>query len=119
MNRVLEAEATLSASLGGQPCLRIGTADETWIVRFESTEAFRRALPTLRSHALRQLFQSLPFARCSVRPSRARILVGDETIAEIIPGKATSKLAQLARLQIPGLQLKSSRILRLLLASAK
>jgi hypothetical protein len=114
---MLQIEASLSVELDGQPCAEIRTEAEQWIVVFESPAALRRALKSLASLPAALEGIAVPERlRESLHPRAVTLRVGEEVIGEIIPGEPASLLARMAGLRIPGLRLRSGRLVRALLA---
>ena len=88
-----------------------------WMVSFHSPAAFRRALKGLRQPPAGMAGATVSQTVLDGLHPRAVLLrVGDEVIGEIVPGEPTSLHARMAGLRIPGLRLRSGRVVRALLA---
>ena len=112
---MLRIEASLTVELDGQPCLEVRTEPDRLVLSFVSAPAFRRALRVFRqTPALPKV--SLPARlRDALESQRVLLRVGQEEVAEIVPGEPTSLAARLAGLRIPGLRLRGGSLVRLLL----
>ena len=114
---MLQIEASLSVELDGQPCVEVRTDAERWTVSFSSPAAFRRALRCLRNVPAGMAGVTVRESiRDALHPRAVSLRVGEEVIGEIVPGEPTSLLARMAGLRIPGLRLRSGRLVRALLA---
>jgi hypothetical protein len=114
---MIELEANLSVDLGGEPCLTARTVAGRLVVSFVSPAAFRRAVKAARQAAVPSGSPSLlpPVIRDALLSQRLGLRVGEEEVAEIVPGEPTSLAARLAGLDIPGLRVRGMRLARLLL----
>lgn len=112
---MIEWEASLSVDLDGQRCLTVQTEARGVVVRFESADAFRRAIRTLRRASVPSGRALPPALQRVLTSQRAVLCVGEEEVAEILPGEPPSLAVRLLGLDIPGLRLRGGRLARLLL----
>jgi len=113
---MLQFEASLSFALDGEPCLAIEAQADRWVVTFVSATAFRRTLQRIRETAVPGDTAMPEPVRKILLSQRVVVRVGGEEVAEIVPGEPTSLAARLAGVRVPGLRLRGSGLLRLLVS---